>query len=174
MEPDYLLAQAKQKVTQLQRDYQQMRQEELHLQQEINKLNDERQEFITKARKGRIPHEQFTSQMSALYEKERGVQRRLVTMERAKEDFIKLDLEEQVKKYVLELQSEMTELIHANPQILEERHQISILKKRIVDTVLEEARIDANREIHVRFRTKFLDGRRLHRNAKRQRSHVLH
>ena len=108
MEPDYLLAQAKQKVTQLQRDYQQMRQEELHLQQEINKLNDERQEFITKARKGRMPDKEFTSQMSALYEKERGVQRKLTTIERAQDDFLKLDLEEQVKEYVAELVREIT------------------------------------------------------------------
>ena len=31
-----------------------------------------------------------------------------------------------------------------------------LLKKRIVDTVLAEARIDENREIHVKFRTDFL------------------
>ena len=58
--------------------------------------------------------------------------------------------------YVVELQSEMTELIHANPQTPEERHQVFMLKKRIVDTVLEEARIGKNREIHVKFRTDFL------------------
>ncbi|HLO18497.1 MAG TPA: recombinase family protein, partial [Anaerolineales bacterium] len=155
--PDYLLAQAKQKVVQLQRDSQQLQKDELQLQEEINKLNNERQEFITKARKGRMPDEEFTSQMSALYEKERGVQRKLITITRAKDDFIKLDLEEQVRKYVAELQSEMTELIHANPQTLEERHQVFMLKKRIVDTVLEEARIGENREIHLRFCTNFLD-----------------
>ena len=103
-----------------------------------------------------MPDKEFTSQMSALYEKERGVQRRLLTIERAKEDFINLDLEEQVKKYVAELQSEVTELIHVNPQTPAERHQVFLLKKRIVDTVLEEARIDKNREIHVKFRTDFL------------------
>ena len=134
-----------------------MQRDELHLQEEINQLNDERQEFITKARKGRIPSEEFTSQMNALYDKERGVQRRLITIARAKEDFINLDLEEQVKKYVAELQSEMTELIHANPQTREEGHQVFLLKKRIVDTVLEQARIDENREIHLRFHTNFLD-----------------
>ena len=153
---DSLLAQAKQKVVQLQRDSQQMQQEGLHLQGEIKKLKDERQEFITKARKERMPDEEFTSQMSALYDKERGVQRKLITIEQAKDDFMKLDLEEQVKKYEAELQSEMAELIHANPQTPEERHQVFMLKKRIVNTVWEEAGINENREIHVKFRTNFL------------------
>ncbi len=156
IEPDYLLALARQKLVRLQREHQQMQKEELHLQEEIQRLNAERQEFITKARKGRIPDAEFTPQMSTLYEKERGMQRKLKTIARAKEDFIKLDLEEQIKKYVAELQSEMTELIHANPQNQEEHHQVFLLKKRIVDTVLDEARIDENREIHIRLRTSFL------------------
>lgn len=42
--------------------------------------------------------EELTPQMNALYEKERGVQRRLTTIERTKEDFTRLDFEEQVKK----------------------------------------------------------------------------
>jgi vacuolar-type H+-ATPase subunit I/STV1 len=154
--PDYLLAQAKAKVFQLQKDSKQMQQEELHLQEEIKRLNAERQEFITKARKERMPDEEFTPQISALYDKERGVKRRLTTIERAKEDFTKLDLEEQVNKYVGDLQLEMAELINANPQTPEERHEVFLLKKRIVDTVLAEVRIDENREIYVKFRTDFL------------------
>ncbi len=156
IEPDYLLAQAKQKVAQLQRDYQQMQQEELDLQEAIEKLNDERQEFITKARKKRMSDEEFAPQIRALYDKDLGVKRRLTAVEQAIDAFTKLDLEEQVKGYVADLQSEMTELIHVAPQTPEERHQVFLLKKRIVDTVLEEARIDKNREIHVKFRTDFL------------------
>jgi hypothetical protein len=51
----------------------------------------------------------------------------------------------------------MAELIDATPQNPEERHQVFLLKKRIVDTVLVEARIDENREILVKFRTDFLN-----------------
>lgn len=54
------------------------------------------------------------------------------------------------------MQSEMAELIHADPQNSEEKHQVFLLKKRIVDTVLAEARIDENREIHIKLRTDFL------------------
>ncbi len=154
--PEYLLSQAKEKVIQLQKDYEQMQQEELQLQEEIKKLTAERQEFITKARKEHMSDEEFTPQISALYDKELGVKRRLTAIERAKDNFINLDLEEQVKKYVAELQSEMAELINANPQTPEECHQVFLLKKRIVDSVLAEARVDENREIHIKFRTDFL------------------
>jgi DNA repair exonuclease SbcCD ATPase subunit len=154
--PGYLLAQATEKVAQLQRDCQQMQQDELQLQEEIKKLNTERQEFITKARREQMPDEEFSPQISALYDKEKGVQRRLTGIEQTKDAFTKLDSEEQVKKYVSELQSEMAELIHADPQIPEERHQVFMLKKQIVDRVLVEVRIDENRAIHLKFRTDFL------------------
>ena len=144
-DPDYLLAQAKEKVAQLQLEYQQMQQDELQLQAEIKKLNDQRQEFITKARKERMSDEEFSPQISEHYDRELRVQRKLTFIEQEKDAFTKLDLEEQVKKYVAELQSEMTELINANPQTSEERHQVFLLKKRIVDTVLVEVRIDGNR-----------------------------
>jgi hypothetical protein len=49
----------------------------------------------------------------------------------------------------------MVELINADPQTPEERHQVFVLKKRVVDTVLEEARIDQSREIHIKFRSDF-------------------
>jgi len=155
-DPNYLLAQAKAKLSQLQRDYEHMQQEERSLHEELKRLNDERQDFITKARKEQMSDEEFSPQIKAHYEKERGVQRRLTTIERVKDDFAKLNLEEQIEKYVEELQSEMTELIHVNSQTPEERHQVFLLKKRIVDTIFEEARIDENREIHIKFRTDFL------------------
>ena len=57
-----------------------------------------------------------------------------------------------------ELQSKRIELIHADPQTPEERHQVFVLKKRVVDTVLEETRIDQNRQIHMKFRSDFTTG----------------
>jgi DNA invertase Pin-like site-specific DNA recombinase len=155
--PDYLLAQAKAKVSQLQRNHKQMQQDELRLQEEIKKLNAERQEFITKACKEHMSDEEFTPQIREHYDKQLRVQRKLTAVEQERKAFTQLDLEEQVKRYVAELQSEMAELIDATPQNPEERHQVFLLKKRIVDTVLVEARIDENREILVKFRTDFLN-----------------
>lgn len=158
-DPDYLLAQAKVKVFQLQKDYERMKRDELQLQDEVKRLNDERQEFITKARKGYISEEEFTSQISVMYDQELGVKRRLIAIEKEKDAFEKLDLEEQVKTYVAELQSEMAKLITANPQTPDEQHQVFLLKKRIVDTVLAEARINERREIQIKFRTDFFTAR---------------
>ncbi|HEY5728965.1 MAG TPA: hypothetical protein VIS72_02880, partial [Anaerolineales bacterium] len=79
-DPNYLLAQAKAKLSQLQRDYEHMQQEERSLHEELKRLNDERQDFITKARKEQMSDEEFSPQIKAHYEKERGVQRRLTTI----------------------------------------------------------------------------------------------
>ncbi|RPJ29008.1 MAG: recombinase family protein [Chloroflexi bacterium] len=153
--PDYLSAQAKARVAQLQTDFNRMQRDELCLREEIRKLATERQEFIARARKLQMKDEEFLPQMDGLNKRDLGLKRRLTAMEQAMDAFTELDLEEQFRKYVADLQSEMTELIHVNPQTPEERHQVFLLKKRIVDTVLEEARIDKNREIHVRFAQTF-------------------
>lgn len=94
-----------------------MQQKELQLQEEIKNLNAEHQEFITKARKERMPDEEFTPQISALHNKDLRMKRRLTTIARAKDAFTKLDLEEKVKKYVADLHVEMAELIHANDRL---------------------------------------------------------
>lgn len=73
-----------------------MQREELRLHKELKRLNDERQEFITKACKEQMPDEELAPQMNVLYEKERGVQRRLTTIERTKDDFTQLDKEARV------------------------------------------------------------------------------
>lgn len=101
--------------------------------------------------------EEFTPQIGEHYERELRVQRKFTAIEQEKDAFTKLDVEEQVKKYVAELQSEMAELINANPQTPEERYQVFLLKKRVVDAILIEVRIDENREINVKYRTHFLN-----------------
>jgi hypothetical protein len=60
--PSYLLAEAGAKVSRLQNDYEQMQRDELRLHKELKRLNDERQEFITKACKERMPDEELTPQ----------------------------------------------------------------------------------------------------------------
>ena len=68
-----------------------------------------------------------------------------------------LDLEKQSRKYVADLQSKTAELINTNPQTPEECNQVFLKKKRIVDTIVVEARIDENREIYAKFRTDLLN-----------------
>jgi hypothetical protein len=51
-------------------------------------------------------------QIDALYDKELRVKRRLTAIEQEQEMFAVLDLEEQIKKYVADLQLEMDELMN--------------------------------------------------------------
>jgi hypothetical protein len=81
----------------------------------------------------------------------------LTAIKQEKNAFEDIDLEEQVKKYVADLESKMNQLVKAAPQTAKECHQLFLLKKRVLDTVLAYARIDGNREIHVKFRTDFLN-----------------
>ncbi len=155
--PDYLVAQAKGLVDQLQTGYKRMRQDELQLQEEIKKLTAERQEFITKARREHMPDDDFIPQIGALYDKELGLKRKLTAIEQDKDAFTTNNLEEQVKIYLDDLQAKIEGLKNAAPETSEERHLIFLLKKHVVDTVLSEARIDENREIHVRFRMNLLN-----------------
>jgi hypothetical protein len=160
IDPDYLLAQARAKAAQLQTDFNRMQQDELCLREEIQKLATERQEFITRARKIQMKDEELLPQMDELNKRDLGLKRKLTAIEQAMDAFTELDLEEQVRKYVADLQVEMEELINATPQTPEDRHQVFLLKKQIVNAVLAEARIDENREIHIRFRTDFSTHRR--------------
>jgi hypothetical protein len=93
--PEYLLAQAKAKVSPYRKTTGRCNTMNFNYKGEIKKLNTERQEFITTARKERMPDEEFTPQISTLYDKEKEVLRRLTTIERVKDDFTKLDSEEQ-------------------------------------------------------------------------------
>ncbi len=154
--PAYLLAQAKALVHQLQTDYDLMQKDELRLHEEIKKLTAERQEFITKARREHIADEEFIPQIGALYDKELGLKRKLTAIQQDMNVHAAINLEERVKAHLANLHAAMEELKNAIPETPEERHQIFLLKKRIVDMLLAEATIDENREIHVKVRMDLL------------------
>ncbi|RPI89816.1 MAG: hypothetical protein EHM40_01080 [Chloroflexi bacterium] len=95
-----------------------MQQDELCLREEIQKLATERQEFITRARKVQMKDEELLPQMDELNKRDLGLKRNLTAIEQAMDAFTEIDLEEQVRKYVADLQVEMKELINATPQTL--------------------------------------------------------
>ena len=63
-----------------------------------------------------------------------------------------LDLDDRVSVYVQDLQAGPEELNSANPQSPEDRHTLFLMKKRFIDTLLEEAVIDGDRQIRIKFR----------------------
>lgn len=65
-----------------------------------------------------------------------------------------LDWEEKFMEHLADLQVGVEELRNAAPQNDEERHNVFLLKKQIVDTLVHKATINKNREIIVLVRNR--------------------
>ena len=58
--------------------------------------------------------------------------------------------EAKFNEYIEDLRAGIEELKNCAPETLEERHRVFLLKKKVVDVLLEEATIDENKDIHVK------------------------
>lgn len=66
------------------------------------------------------------------------------------------DWEEKFMEYLADLQVGVEELKNVAPHCFEERHNVFLLKKQIVDTLVHRATIDINRKIMVDIRLNLL------------------
>ena len=112
----------------------------------------ERQEFITHALVTRMDDDEFGGKMAVYYEKEAQLKRRETAIQEEMNTYADLDFDARVNAYVKDLQAGLEELNSTNPQTPEERHALFLMKKRLVDTLLEEAVINGNRQIQIKFR----------------------
>jgi hypothetical protein len=156
LDPAYLVAQAKrlayqfeQKQGTLQKNLQQLRDEQVL-------LTKERQEFITHARVTRMNDEEFGKKIAVHYEKAAWVERRETAIEDELNTYADLDFDARVSAYVQNLQADLEDVINANPQNDEERHALFLRKRRYINDLLAEAVIDGDRQIHVKFRAEIL------------------
>ena len=90
--------------------------------------------------------------MAVYYEKEAQLKRREAAIQEEMNTYADLDFDDRVSAYVKDLQAGLEELNSANPQSAEERHTLFLMKKRLVDTLLEEVVIDGDRQIQIKFR----------------------
>jgi DNA invertase Pin-like site-specific DNA recombinase len=157
MNPDFLLAQAKDLVHQLQQNYGFLQQVQKELLQELEKQSHKRQQVITDARKAQRDDDEFAEQMRELYGKEGRLKSKLATVEQELKTYTDLDWHTKVNDYVTNLQAGIEELNNANPESPDDRHRIFLLKKQLVDELLAEATIDSERNIQVEFRAKIID-----------------
>jgi hypothetical protein len=157
MNPDFLLAQAKDLVRQLQQKQEYLQKEQQQILEELKKESVKRQQFITEARKTLRDDADFDEQMRELYKVEERLKRRLTALEREIDTYARLDWEEKVKDYVADLQVGIEGLNRAAPQTPEEQHRVFLLKKQLVDELVAEAMIDGKRNIQVEFRAKIMD-----------------
>ena len=157
MNPDFLLAQAKELVKQLQQKYEHLQKDQQEILEELEKEFVKRKQVITEARKTLRDDADFAEQMRKLYTVEERLKRRLTIIEQEIEIYAKLDWEEKVNGYVADIQAGIEELNRATPQTAEKRHRVFLLKKQLVDELVAEAMIDGKRDIQVEFRAKIMD-----------------
>jgi hypothetical protein len=152
MNPAFLLAQAKRLVHQIQQNRSLSQQNLQRIRDEQLAGTKERQEFITHARVTRMDGDEFGGKMAVYYEKEAHLKRREAAIQEEMNTYADLDFDDRVSAYVKDLQAGLEELNSANPQSAEERHTLFLMKKRLVDTLLEEVVIDGDRQIQIKFR----------------------
>ena len=157
MNPDFLLAQAKELVRQLQKNHEYLQQTHKELLEELEKQSHKRQQIITDARKAQRDDDDFLEQLRELYGEEERLKHRLATIEQELKNYIEVDWETKANDYVSNLQTGMEELNSAISQTPEEQHRIFLLKKQLVDELVTEAIIDGERDIKVEFRAKIID-----------------
>ncbi len=157
MNPDFLLAQAKELVYQLQQNHEYLQQTHKELLEELKKQFHKRQQIITDARKAQRDDDDFAEQMRELYGKEERLKHRLTTIEQELKNYIEVDWETKANDYVEDIQASMEKLNSANSQTPEEQHCIFLLKKQLVDELVAKAIIDGERDIQVEFRAKSID-----------------
>jgi hypothetical protein len=157
MNPDFLLAQAKELVDQLQQNHEYLQKAQQQLLEELEEQFIKRQKIITQARKAQKIDDDFDEQMSELYEIEERLKRRLAVIEQEMDTCAGMDWEAKVNEYVKNLQAGIEELNSATPQTPEEKHRVFLMKKQLVDELVAEALIDGKRDIRVKFRAKIID-----------------
>jgi hypothetical protein len=157
MNPEFLLAQAKDLVKQLQQRYEHLQKEQQQILEELEKESTKRQQVITEARKKMRADAEFDEQMRELYKVEERLKRRLAALEQEIYTYASLDWEEKIKEYVADLQAGIEGLNKAIPKTPEEQHRVFLMKKQLVDELVAEAMIDGKRNLQVEFRAKIMD-----------------
>jgi site-specific DNA recombinase len=150
--PEYLFAQAHKLVEELRANASNLHQERARIEKELEAIMTERQWVITQARKGAFTSADMERQLSILTVQEVSLKHDLSRLGRAI-DINALDgWESKFAEYLADLRAGIEELRNAAPQDDEERHHVFLLKKQIIDTLVERATIKKNREIKVDIR----------------------
>jgi DNA invertase Pin-like site-specific DNA recombinase len=154
--PQYLLAQARKLVEQLRASADTLHEDRARIEKEIEALTTERQWLITQARKGNITAADMEYQLGAMTLQEVSLKREVSSLGQAININALNDWEAKLNEYLADLRAGIEELKNAAPQDGEERHSLFLLKKQMVDTLVERVTINKNREIKVEIRLNLL------------------
>ena len=132
------------------------RSDEKRIKRELEAIATERQWTITQARKGGITTTDMEGQLSILTMQELNLKTELASLGQAISTNMLTNWEAKFNEYLEDLRAGIEELKNAAPETPEERHRVFLLKKKVVDVLLEEATIDEYKEIHVKIRVDLL------------------
>ncbi len=154
--PEYLYAQAQTLVNELRQRANNLHEDEERINKELQVLATERQWLITQARKNTITSADLEYQLSGMSMQEVNLKRELASLGQAINTNMLDNWEAKFEEYMKDLRAGIDELRNAAPQTAEERHRIFLLKRQVIETLLESATIDKNREVHVTVRLQLL------------------
>jgi hypothetical protein len=111
---------------------------------------------ITSARQGNFTNNDMEQQLATLTLQEIGYKRDLSALGQTININALDNWEAKFEEYLADLQAGVEALKDTAPQNEEERHNLFLLKKQIVDTLVEQVTISKNREIKVEIRLDLL------------------
>ena len=120
------------------------------------RINHDRQWVITQAREGKFTNNDMEQQLATLTLQEISYKRDLAALGQTININALNNWEAKFEEYLADLQSGVVELKEAAPQTDEERHRVFLLRKQVVDTLVEEVKINRNRELNVVIRLDLL------------------
>lgn len=150
--PEYLLSQARNFVEQLRTNAANLHEEKGRIEKELQRINANRQWVITLAREGKFTNNDMEQQLATLTLQEISYRRDLSTLGHTININALDNWEAKFEEYLADLRAGIDDLKKAAPQNEEERHAVFLLKKKVVDTLLERATISKNREVKVEIR----------------------
>jgi len=154
--PEYLLGQARNLVEELRASSANLYEEQARIEKELEALTTDCQWLITQARKGSITTADMEQQLGTLTMQEISLKRELSSLGQAININALNDWETKFGEYLADLRAGIDELKNAAPQDDEERHQVFLLKKQMIDTLVERVTINKNREIRLEIRLNLL------------------
>lgn len=154
--PELLFAQAHQLVEELRSRAVNLHEERARVEKELKRVMDGRQWVITQARIGAFTNADMEQQLGVLTLQEVSLKRELSSLGHAININSLKNWETKLAEYFADLQAGIQELKNAAPQDDEEQRQVFMLKKQMIDTLVERATINKNREIKVEIRLDLL------------------
>lgn len=127
------------------------------IEKELDAIITERNWVITQARKGNLTATDLEYQLGTLTMQEINLKRELVALDQSININALKNWEDKVNEYLADLQAGIDELKIAVPQTSEEQHEIFLLKKRIVNALVERVTIDKERNLMVQIRLDLFD-----------------